>query len=433
MAVRVPLVMNSGKVQQLQAGDTLSVFISANVTYYVATTGNDSNDGSSGSPWLTISHALAYLNGFVIAAGVSVTVSVGDGEFAHVASLNATHPQGSQIYIIGTNTYSKTSSSIQSSSGSSGAWSIIVNLNNVDNIAVNDYVLVSGASGGTRPHCVLGVWKVTNVDTGNKRITIATTIRYASAPSGNVVATFRCLKSILTFTDCSGVVVSKNNVINIASLMLVGNSTNTGVSSSGNTSTLSGGLVLCGSYVGVAKFKHGLRSSNSGSIFAENVIASSNGYGFYAEQTGNIQANSAISSGNDHDGFDAVSLSQVVCNVSRSIGNGGHGYLASTVSSIFAYNSVSFGNTSNGFNAGYASCITANVSTSSYNGNMGCYVAESGTIVADSTTITNNTNFGLYARTYGYMLATSATVSSNGTDYSPSANTQGNEYGYIDT
>ena len=47
----------------------LQISLFAQSTYYVATTGNDSNDGSSSTPWLTIQGAInnaSVLNGDII-------------------------------------------------------------------------------------------------------------------------------------------------------------------------------------------------------------------------------------------------------------------------------------------------------------------------------------------------------------------------------
>jgi hypothetical protein len=49
--------------------------------------------------------------------------------------------------------------SVQSSSGSTGAWSYVLNVNDVSHIAVNDYVIISAAAGGTTPGKINGVHK----------------------------------------------------------------------------------------------------------------------------------------------------------------------------------------------------------------------------------------------------------------------------------
>lgn len=60
--------------------------------YYVSKTGSDANDGSIGAPWLTLSHAVAFLNGQGGTHG-GVCVNVADGTYAE--SVNAGPLSGS--------------------------------------------------------------------------------------------------------------------------------------------------------------------------------------------------------------------------------------------------------------------------------------------------------------------------------------------------
>ena len=56
--------------------------LSANATYYVATTGSDSTgDGSSGSPWATIQHAIDYLVEVIDMSTYNVTIQLADGTY----------------------------------------------------------------------------------------------------------------------------------------------------------------------------------------------------------------------------------------------------------------------------------------------------------------------------------------------------------------
>lgn len=59
----------------------------ANTTYYVSTTGNDGNPGTSGSPWATIQHALNYITGSLDLGGYSVTIQLADGTYTTGGSL----------------------------------------------------------------------------------------------------------------------------------------------------------------------------------------------------------------------------------------------------------------------------------------------------------------------------------------------------------
>src|ERR1700734_1516651 len=58
------------------------ITLTGNTNYYVATTGSDSNLGTSGSPWLTLQHAHDYLISNVDFAGFTVTINVAAGTYA---------------------------------------------------------------------------------------------------------------------------------------------------------------------------------------------------------------------------------------------------------------------------------------------------------------------------------------------------------------
>ncbi len=55
--------------------------LTADTNYYVSATGSDSNDGSIGSPWATIQHAVNFLPANIDFAGFTVTINIGAGTF----------------------------------------------------------------------------------------------------------------------------------------------------------------------------------------------------------------------------------------------------------------------------------------------------------------------------------------------------------------
>ena len=68
-------------------------YLNTNVSYYVATTGNDSTgDGSSSNPWATIGKALTVVNGFYISPNGSVTIYLGNGTFTASAGYTVITP-----------------------------------------------------------------------------------------------------------------------------------------------------------------------------------------------------------------------------------------------------------------------------------------------------------------------------------------------------
>jgi hypothetical protein len=161
--------------------------ITEDTTFYVSTTGDDdTGDGSSGSPWATPHKAFDYLADYWIPVDVAVTIQCGDGTYTFSEELNIKHPCGYQITLTSENLLERTMSSVQSSSGSQRAWSVVVNLNSVADIEVGDFAYFHLPSGGTLPAHFGGVWEITNVDSGNSRITVLCTSNYTSAPSGSV-------------------------------------------------------------------------------------------------------------------------------------------------------------------------------------------------------------------------------------------------------
>ena len=177
---RVHASSNSGALVNFSAGNKrifgncpAGRWILADTTLYLATTGSDTTgDGSATAPWATIARALRFLRDRWIASDATVTIQLADGLYTMTAPVEIAHPCGSRLAILGEHTYAKTMSVVVSSSGGSGAWSLVLQLNNVTDIAVGDYVLVTAASAGTNPLYTEGCHEVTNVDSGNSRITV---------------------------------------------------------------------------------------------------------------------------------------------------------------------------------------------------------------------------------------------------------------------
>lgn len=177
--------------------------ISENLTLYITVSGSDiTGDGLTvETAWETPHRALNFLGNYWISSTSVVTIQAGDGAFTLTTPMEIKHPCGNLIQLAGTNVYTKTMTSVQSSSGSATAYSIIINLDSVTDVAVNDYVIIHTASGGTNPQRILGCHKVTNVDTGNNRITI-TSNNFVGVPSGAVAATVVVFKTMFFGSDC---------------------------------------------------------------------------------------------------------------------------------------------------------------------------------------------------------------------------------------
>lgn len=372
----------------------LGPWITADTNLYIATTGDDSTgDGSSGAPWATINKALSYLGGYRIANGVYVTINVAAGHYSFASSVNIRHVDGTQIRIVGATPVSKTMSSVQSSSGGAGNYSIIVNLDSVSDIAVGDYAIFRTCAGGTRPQCMFGVWEITNVDAVNTRITVTST-QQVNVPSGNVTAAVTVLTSVLTFTGVNGITVTDGCSIGnrwedkgIAYLMIVGDLT-------------------AGTF--------GISTLNSSSIFLENVIGVSN---FPINVMATI--NSTVT----------VLKANILNSGKSSIG----GLYAGSASVINAAGVLSCGSVGYGANAYLSGVCTIGDCVLCGNG-IGQQAVQEGVINAMGTVAYNT--IGAYARgmSYNYYAATDKT--GNTTDATPTADAapaSGYDYSFIDT
>ena len=185
----------------LFASRLVACSVTADATYYISPTGDDTNgDGSSTHPWATVNKFLATFARRWVPAAYTVTLVVKDGHYTNLDPITVAHPWATTLRIVGEHTYDKTMSSVHGTTGSAGNWAIVINLNNVTNIAVDDYVLIKTASGGVSPALMCGCHRVINIDSANNRITLSSLNGSAAAPSGAVSCTVRVVKSVLLFS-----------------------------------------------------------------------------------------------------------------------------------------------------------------------------------------------------------------------------------------
>jgi hypothetical protein len=282
----------------------------------------------SGGTYATVSAALSDLSNRVLSAGSSVTLTLLDGVISEPSYDLVSNPFGNRISIQGQNTYSFSISSVQSSSGSAGAWSYVLNLNTVANISVGDYLTIYATSGGANPSYIAGVWPVTAVDGVNKRVTLTTTGRQAAAASGAVIGTAIDMKSILKFTGTDGIRVWNGATgLNIGNFNIVGDGT---TGTSGLSIQDVGRLNVTGP-IAVSSFgDYDVMSIYNSQInTSDYLVASSAGKaGIVASGGGTIDASHLVSTGNATHGVQAlVNGSVQVDNEATASGNGGTGLL----------------------------------------------------------------------------------------------------------
>ena len=359
--------------------------ITTNTTYYISTSGNDTTgDGSSGDPWATIDKAMSEISSSLI-VGATVTIQLGDGTYTLTAgTASFDHAMGNNITITGENTYDISLTSIQSSAGAAGAWSVVLNVSDVSNAAVNDYLLVPyDVAGGTRPETLAGVWKITNVDAVNTRITVLTTHKHTSAPSGAVAGTVTIVKTILDYSGYDGMTVSQGfSIGTLNKMVLVGDST----ASTMGLDITERAYAGLGSAFGVVGFDVGINVNPDGNLYGDYVKACGAATYNLRVYYGNARVPWAVFSGSPGNGIDATQ-GNVIAKACVCSGNTGYGMIFRLLSAVEAKTAA--------------------------------------------TKVTYNTGTGIYASIGSIVQANSATVSNNGTNFSPAANTSGNVEAHI--
>ena len=211
--------------------------------------------------------AISYAQSVVRPQNAKLIIEVDDGTWNIPTTLSGV--TGNNFLVTGKNTYAKSLTSIQSSSGAAGAWTLVLNLNNVANIAVNDYVVIDTTSGGALPSYIRGVFKIAAVDAINSRITVTSTHKASTAPSGAVIGTATILKTIFNFTGGgTGFEVWDASFLAIADVALVGTAGGDGIS----VQDLS--RLLCTGVVGLVGWRNGLLVIESGNAVIANLSVS---------------------------------------------------------------------------------------------------------------------------------------------------------------
>jgi len=170
--------------------------------YVSQSSGDDNNDGSPGSPLETIEEALIRMTNSLNGGG---SITLEEGTYTLPAwGVNMSSKSLSNLFIVGEADELEGDSgnvgvlSIQSSSGSAGDWDYILNLDDVSNIDVGNYINLYRSGGISNCERLEGCWEVINVDGGNDRITVTVTDPSSSALSGSLEADVAILKTVLT-------------------------------------------------------------------------------------------------------------------------------------------------------------------------------------------------------------------------------------------
>lgn len=174
--------------------------ITTDVVKYISKTGSDSNNGDVATPWLTFAAFLSWIADKQVTASGSLTCQFGDGIFTTPFFIWQ-RGDAKPIILTGTTTQTVTVNSIASVSGSSQAWSYVLNVNNASLATIGDFIVIRSASGGTYPELLRGTHKITGVNVGAGQITVLSQSETTLTPSGAVTySQAQIIKTVLQST-----------------------------------------------------------------------------------------------------------------------------------------------------------------------------------------------------------------------------------------
>jgi hypothetical protein len=260
-------------------------------------------------------------------------------------------PFTKMVTVQGATPITTTMSSVVSSSGSSGNYSLVLQLASVAGIAVGQVCVVQSPSGGTNPSYLEGPWLITAVNASSNQITVTCKCRNATPPSGAISANITVLTSVINFSGCNGFeIFSGGSSLNLVNVAIVGNNS--------------------GSYSGIDL-------QDLGRVYINGVVAVMNFGGNNVFMNYNAEFNGdgyLYTSGAGADGIELTTGAVLDIHWLTSNGNGGNG-----LSCYFAQASVSnrlnlSGNAQAGFygeNFGTLYCVTTTTIYAQGNGTYG--------------------------------------------------------------
>jgi hypothetical protein len=354
--------------------------LTADETIYVRTTGNDTTgDGSSGSPFLTLTRTIQYLGELYI-GDYTVIVDIGEGVFTEAGTLTFQHPFGSQVVWRGVSEQitSQNTTSIGSTGTSLGFnnlyyYDVTFTLPVGKSVSVGDYIAVRDVSGGTNPQALYGCHYVSGWVSGTRVATVRVVYRNgAPKAAGTVTCTVELIKTVIDFNNKNGLKTSGPYHLGLwEGLVIQGNYSTTNTSAKYGVWLLNSPVVsLSGSQAtgkafGCVGFQTGLYAQNNAMIFADYAFVSRCGTRCTNAQNGGIlNLRWARLSGANNNGLYCFNGSTAAAQGVCVVGVGNDSVLSYQGSFIDARSSyVDQNNATNAFTADRWSGIDANSST----------------------------------------------------------------------
>ena len=254
---------------------------------------------ASGGNYTTLAAALADIGNSFLGNGSAPTIAIADGIYTSSSAILCQSNNLRTATISGT-TYSKTLSSV-STTGSVGAYSCVLTLNNTTGIYVNGYVVIGKCNFGTNPYSMAGCHLVTAVNAGANQITITNTARWGT-PSGAIAGTVYFLGATLSFTNCNGIeLYGGAAAINIAGgIAIVGNNGYSVVTSYIGLDAEDEAKITFSNVNGINGFNNGLQVARGATAYGSGTLGVSNcsAAGVLCDSNAAAMLGTAIISGN---------------------------------------------------------------------------------------------------------------------------------------
>ncbi len=315
---------SSGQVLQTQGASANPQWASLAITGTPSYTINADGSGD----FANLAAAFDYFSQNLIGTAISdvLTVDLGAGTHNYSSEVTVQSPFTKVVYFKGATPISAAMSSVQSSSGSAGAWSITVNLNSISGMAAGQVAVFKSCSGGTNPFYMEGPWLISSVDAINSRITVTSTNRSTNIPAGAVTATVLVLTTVLKFTGCYGInIYSGGTALNLQDMAIIGDNSgsNTGLNLQDVGRCFINGAVAVMNFGGINVYaNYNSELNGDGELY----ISGSGEHGLYMDTGSVAEVKPIVSSGNGGIGFYCFA-GGIVSTGDRLIanGNGSHG------------------------------------------------------------------------------------------------------------
>jgi len=195
------------------ADNTAIKLLDANKTFYVRTTGSDSNNGLSAQyAFLTFERAIEETQKWRT-GDKSITINVGSGNYTKTSHIDPAHSDGHRITWTGdADEYtSRTINNIDASTTpyvtGIDTFDFDVSLPAGSGAAAGQFIIVKEASGGTNPNLVKGCHLITWWDYNNNiaTVTVARNSNSSKLPSGTITANVTLVRTVSVTSTAQGI------------------------------------------------------------------------------------------------------------------------------------------------------------------------------------------------------------------------------------